>query len=134
MIEDRFAERLTIELGLSEDQAGKVRAVLANWSSKRRSLQKEERTTRQQLTAEMRPGVAANQANVSRMVDQILDVRVAYVQTFKDELKDLSGILNPIQRAQYVLLRDRLNQRVQEIRNERKQEGDGLLRRRRLRP
>jgi len=125
LIEERFAERLRVELALSDDQAAKLRGVLATWASRRRALEREERRLREELNAAMRRGVAANEETVNRLVDRIIDGRLAYVQTFKDELKDLVPVLSPVQRAQYVLMRDRLLQRVQEIRNQR-QPGLGL--------
>jgi Spy/CpxP family protein refolding chaperone len=118
-IEDRFGDQLIRDLGLTDDQAAKVRGVLATWATKRRTLEREERRLRRALADEMRPGVAAEEAKVTRMVDGLLDGRLAYVQTFRDELKDLASLLTPVQRAQYVLLRDRVLQRVQEIRSQR---------------
>lgn len=132
LIEERFAQRLTIELGLNDDQAARTRVILSTWGAKRRELERDERRYRQQLNGAMRPGVAANDQAVTRLVDAILNGRVAYVQTFKDEQVDLAGVLSPAQRAQYVLLRDRLMQRVQEIRNQR--QGEGALLGGRLRP
>jgi hypothetical protein len=67
----------------------------------------------------MRPGVAADEAVVLRAMNAMLDGRIAYVQTFKDEQAELAAVLTPVQRAQYVLLRDRLAQRVQDIRSQR---------------
>jgi hypothetical protein len=133
MIEDRFSERLAVELRLTPDEASRVRVVLAGWGVKRRELEREDRQLRRQLNAEMRPGVAANEATVNRLVDGILSSRLAYVQTFKDEIKDLTAVLSPIQRAQYLLLRDRLLQRIQEVREQRAEE-NAPARRRRLRP
>lgn len=119
LIEDRFAERLGIELGLTDEQTGRVQGILANWATRRRTLEREERRLRLTLMAQMRPGVAADEAVVTRTLDAMLEGRAAYVQTFRDELRELSAVLSPIQRAQYLLLRDRLAQRVDEIRRER---------------
>jgi hypothetical protein len=119
MIEARFAERLTVELGLSDEQAVKVKGVLSSWAAKRRGIERQEQRIRQALVGSMRPGVAADDRAVTRLVDDLLTSRMAYVQSFKDELVDLTPILSAVQRAQYVLLRDRLLQRVQEIRTQR---------------
>lgn len=136
LIEDRFAERLNVELGLTPEQSPKVRGILAGWAAKRRVIEQDERRLRQQLAGSMRPGVAANEAGVAKLTDNILSSRVAYAQTFKDEVAELGSVLSPVQRAQYVLLRDRLLQRIQEVRNQRqelRQEVQGF-RRNRLRP
>lgn len=119
MIEDRFAERLAAELRLDADQTGKVQAVLSSWAAKRRTMERQEQRIRERLNASMRPGVAADEREVNGLIDELMTGRVAYVQTFRDELADLTPLLSAVQRAQYVLLRDRLMQRVQDIRNQR---------------
>ena len=136
MVEERFTDRLMVELGLTGDQASRTRSILATWGAKRRNLERDQRDLRQQLTFSMRPGVAANETAVTRLVDNLALNRVAYAQTFRDELADLATVLSPVQRAQYVLLRDRLLQRVQEIRNQRQEARQPLAgaRRGRFRP
>jgi len=114
-IEQRFSERLREELGLTDDQASKLRVSLAAIAARRRGMEMEERRLRQALASQLRPGVAANSDSVAKLVDALTNHRVAYAQTFKDEMRDLSAILNPVQRGQYLLLRDRLMQRVQEL-------------------
>jgi hypothetical protein len=131
MIEDRFAERMAVELGLLEEQAAKTRVILASWAGKRRAMEREDRRLRLTLGGQMRPGIAANPDTVTRVVDALMAGRIAYAQTFRDELKELSPILTPIQRGQYILLRERLMQRVQEIRQQRT---EGPAGRPRLRP
>lgn len=119
MIEDRFAERLALELRLDADQTEKVRTILLSWAARRRAMERDEQRVRERLNASMRPGVAADERVVNGLIDELMAGRVAYVQSFRDELADLAPVLSAVQRAQYVLLRDRLMQRVQDIRNQR---------------
>lgn len=135
MIEDRFADRLTAELGLSADQASRTKATLVAWGQKRRNVERDQREARKQLAFAMRPGVAANDGAVTRLVDNLIAGRIAYAQTFRDELTELATVLSPVQRAQYVLLRDRLLQRVEEVRQQRQEVRQELQGRRgRFRP
>src|SRR6185503_10075651 len=120
-IEMRFGERLKEELGLSEEQAAKLRVSLAGIAAKRRVMEGDERRLRQALAAQLRPGVAANSDSVAKLVDALTSHRVAFAQTFRDEMRELSTILNPVQRGQYLLLRDRLMQRAQELQQARNQ-------------
>lgn len=115
MIEQRFGQRLKEELGLTADQASKLRVTLAGLAARRRNMEQEEREMRQALAGQLRPGIAANSDSVAKLVDALTNHRVAYAQTFKDEMRDLSAILNPVQRGQYLLLRDRLMQRAAEL-------------------
>lgn len=115
MVEQRFGERLREELGLTDDQAMKVRVALGGLAARRRGMERNERRMRQALAFQLRPGVAANADSVAKLVDALTNHRVAYTQTFKDEMRELAAILNPVQRGQYLLMRDRLMQRVQEL-------------------
>ena len=115
MVEMRFGERMREELGLSDDQVTRVRVVLGGLAAKRRGMEQDERRLRQALAHQLRPGVAANADSVARLVDALTNHRVAYAQTFRDEMRDLSAILSPVQRGQYLMMRDRLMQRILEL-------------------
>lgn len=119
MIEERFGERMREELGLTDDQAAKVRVTLGGLAAKRRGMEQDERRMRQALAFQLRPGVAANADSVGKLVESLTNHRIAYAQTFRDEMRDLSVILNPVQRGQYLMMRDRLMQRVQELQQNR---------------
>lgn len=130
-IEERFAERLKEELGLTADQSTRLRVSLAGLAARRRGMEQEERGMRQALAAQLRPGVAGNADSVGRLVDGLTNLRVAYAQTFKDEMRELGAILTPVQRGQYLLLRDRLMQRVADVQQGRAQQVVPLRARRR---
>lgn len=115
MVEQRFGERVREQLGLTDDQAIKVRATLGQLAVRRRGMERQERALRQALAFQLRPGVAADADSVAKLVDALTNHRIAYAQTFRDEMRDLSAILNPVQRGQYLMMRDRLMQRVQEL-------------------
>lgn len=117
-IEDRFAARVQEDLGLTDQQASKLRQVMGSYFVKRRGLEADERRFRTALAAELRPGVAANKDNVARLVDQLLENKVRYVQSYRDEVNQLAEFLDPVQRAQFLILRQRLLDRVQEVRDE----------------
>ncbi|HUL71421.1 MAG TPA: Spy/CpxP family protein refolding chaperone [Gemmatimonadales bacterium] len=116
-IEDRFAARVQEELGLSDDQAAKMRVTASTYFAKRRTLEQNERKLRQALAGQLRPGVAANQDSVSRLVESMLQVREKYLQTFREELKEQAAYLNPVQRAQYFMMREKLLERIRQARD-----------------
>lgn len=118
-VEDAFGRRIQQELGLSDDQAAKVQRVTVTWATRRRALEQQERRLRQSLNGQLRPGVAANPDSVASYVDELNANRVAYAQSFRDEMKDLSTLLSPVQRGQFQLLRDRVLARVQELQQQR---------------
>ncbi len=118
-IEERFAQRVQEQLGLSDEQTAKLRGTSKEYGSRRQALEGRERALRQALSGQLRPGVAANQDSVARLIRDLVDLRVSYAETWRDEMADLSRFLTPVQRAQLYVMRDRLLRRVQEIRDER---------------
>jgi len=116
MIDQRFGQRIREDLGLTDEQAGKVRVTLATVAARRRVIQEEERRLRTALAYQLRPGIAANPDSVARLVDALTNQRVLFAQTFREEMQELSTILTPVQRGQYLILRDRLMVQAEELR------------------
>jgi hypothetical protein len=129
-IEERFAARVQEELGLSDDQTAKLRGTAREFASRRRELEAQERDLRSALAAQLRPGVAADQDRVAELTTKLVDLKVTYAQSFRDEMREHSKYLSPVQRAQLYVMRERLIQRVQEVRDQRDQ-GAGVRGRRR---
>jgi Spy/CpxP family protein refolding chaperone len=121
MIEQRFTERVREDLGLSDQQAQRLRDVEANYFDKRRSMEAEERRIRRALAGELRPGVAADKDSVAKLTDRLLDNKVRYVQSYKDEVAELGSFLDPVQRAQFLILRERLLDRIRQAQQQRGQ-------------
>ena len=115
-IEDRFAARAQEELGLNDEQFQRLRTTSAQFAAQRRGVEQQERRLRQAMAAQLRPGVAANQDSVAKLIDALIDVRGAYVETYRQEMKSLATFLDPVQRAQYLVLRERLMALAQEVR------------------
>jgi hypothetical protein len=112
LIEERFTARVQEDLALTDQQTARMKETVRGWFGKRRDLEDQNRRLRAALAGQLRPGVAANQDSVARLTDALLDLRVRYAQSFKDEMKEMSGYLDPVQRAQYLVLRERLLERV----------------------
>jgi hypothetical protein len=118
-IQDRFAARVQEELGLTDAQTSKMRQTTTKWFGFRRDLDAQQRQLRQQLASQLRPGVAANQDSVSRLMSQLMEIKVRYAESFKQESGEMSGYLTPVQQAQYFIMRERLLDRIVEARAER---------------
>lgn len=114
-IEQQFARRIQEDMGLSDETAARMQRVVISWATRRRALEDEERRLRQALNGQLRPGVAANSDSVGSYVDDLTANRVSYAQSFRDEMKELTPILTPVQRGQFQLLRDRLLLRMREV-------------------
>jgi len=123
-IEGRFAERVKEELGLDQAQATKLREVAGAWAARRRGYEAEERNLKQAIAEQLRPGIAALPDSVNRLTQRLLDLRVTYAETYRNEYKEL-GFLTPVQRAQFVSLRERLLDTMRRLRGDRRAWRDG---------
>jgi Spy/CpxP family protein refolding chaperone len=122
-LEQRFLERMRTDLQLTAEQDAKVRSILGNFATRRRTLEDEERRLRQALSGQLRPGIAANADSVSMTVDALTANRVSYAQLIQGEMKELGGVLTPIQRGQLFLMREQLLMRAQELRQQARMRG-----------
>jgi hypothetical protein len=118
-IEDRVAQRVKSQLGLTDDQANRLRSTEENFRQRRRDLFQRQLTIEQGLRDQMRPGVAANSDSVRRLMDARQSVRADQLRLDQDQDKEMAGYLTPVQRAQYQMIRERIRQRLQELRRER---------------
>lgn len=117
-LEQRFAEQLRTQLQLSDEQSTNVGAILSASAERRRDLEAGERQLRTALAGQLRPGIAANPDSLNRLLDGLAQTRVDYARVMQDEMKELATVLTPVQRGQLFLMRDRLLQRVQEMREQ----------------
>ena len=118
-IERRFWARVVEDLGLSDEQADRLRTTVREYSLRRRDLERREGELKQALARQLRPGVAADQDSVAKLTDAFLELRVAYAQSFRDEHREVGGYLDPVQQAQLLVVRERLMQRIRQIQQQR---------------
>ncbi|HEU4474096.1 MAG TPA: Spy/CpxP family protein refolding chaperone [Gemmatimonadales bacterium] len=126
-IEKRFAERVKVELELTDEQAVKLKAVAMEHAGRRRELRHRERDLRTALDAQLRAGSGTDQDSVGRLTRDLLDLRIQYAESWREEMGKL-GFLSPAQRARLLVMRERLLQRVHEMQEDRRgfrHRGDG---------
>lgn len=118
-VRERFAQRVQQELDLSPDQMDRLRTTAATYATERRDLELRQRTLRDALALQLRPGVAASQDSVARLTDSLLALRVRYASSFEAEQAELARYLDPVQRARLWVMRERLLDRARELRHRR---------------
>lgn len=118
-IDQLFLKRAVNVMALTDDQVPRFQRVVSTWGARRAGLEADERLLRQSLNAQLRPGIAANADSVGRLVDALNGNRVTYAETFRDEMRELTPILSPVQRGQFQILRDQLLQKVRDLQQQR---------------
>src|SRR2546428_2853894 len=124
-IEQRFHQIVRDRLALTDDQDAKLRTTQEKFGAQRRELMREQADHRQALNRQMLPGVAANADSVQLHLQGIQRNQERLLRLQQDEDREMAGYLTPVQRAQYQMLRDRLANRLSELRRERQGGGMG---------
>ena len=121
----RWRMRVREELRLTDDQAGKMQATEDRFFQRRRDIMQRQRAVLEGLHNQLQPGVAANADSVRRLMDARERNRAAMLDVERDEDKELAGYLMPVQHARYQLMRQRLQERIAEMRRGRTMGPDG---------
>jgi Spy/CpxP family protein refolding chaperone len=117
-IEQRFSARVQQELKLTNEQTAKLRDAQARFGPRRQTLMRQQMDRRRALEDQMQPGVAANQDSVRKLMDGLTAGRLEMVKIQQDENRELAGFLTPVQQYRYNTMRERLMQRVGEMRRQ----------------
>lgn len=125
MIEERFNQRVQQELKLTNDQTAKLRSTQDRFGPRRRALTQQQVERRRALENQMQPGVAANQDSVRKLMDGLTAGRLDLVRLQQEENRELGGFLTPVQLWRYSQMRERLLNRVGEMRRMRRGMGRG---------
>jgi hypothetical protein len=122
-IEERFAARAQQDLGLTNEQTTKLRSTSQQFGTRRAELRTRGKQLREALTAQLQPGVAANQDSVAKLTDAMIALKTAEAQISRDEVKEQSKYLNPVQRARLYVMRERFSHRLKEVHGHRGEMG-----------
>lgn len=115
-IEQRIAERVKIELNLNDEQMRKLLATQNRIGPRRRQLARERLGFALGLQGQMRPGIAANPDSVRVYMDGLQRVKAAQLTLDQEEDREWAGYLTPVQRARLQMIRQRIIDRVNELR------------------
>lgn len=111
----RFLDNYRTQAALTDEQYGKLEAVVRRQWQARREMQERERDIVAALQSQLRPGVAADRDSVTRLLDRLSALQRERVERLESEDGDVKQFLDPVQRAQLVLAWARLERQVQDL-------------------
>jgi protein CpxP len=132
-LQRRVLEVVQRTLGASDDQMRQLVEVNRTYEGERRALNQKDREARQTIRAEVLRDSLADQDRVASMLDALVDVQRQRLDVFAREQRDLAKFLTPVQRAKYATLQEGLRKKVEQLRQQRQENGLAPAQRRRLR-
>ena len=114
--QQRLAQIVQRQLGLTDAQLQQVIAVNKKYEQPRFLLVQQERDIRISIRDEVLRGDQADQARVNRLLDEMMKVQAQRLQILQNEQKDLSAFLTPVQRAKYLGIQEQVRKKLQQMR------------------
>ncbi|MEP6779295.1 MAG: hypothetical protein ABJC26_05350 [Gemmatimonadaceae bacterium] len=118
-LQQRVDNLLRVRLQLSDDQFNKMREMNGRLDVERRQQRQEEGAVRRALRAELLPGATPNETKVAELQDKLLVLEHKRIALQETEQKELSGFMQPSQRARFFALQDELRRSLQEVQRKR---------------
>jgi Spy/CpxP family protein refolding chaperone len=118
-VRQAFAGVVRTRLNLTEAQSVQLQGVDQRFQKQRNQLGREERQSRQALAAALADSAGTpDQAKISQYMDQLVQAQHKRADLLESEQKELGSFLTPVQRARFLALREQLQRRVQQLRQE----------------
>lgn len=114
-VRQAFAKAVKRQLNLSDDQMRRLQSVDFKFERQRIALLRDERQARLGLKIAMDDSANVDQAKVEGYLSQLVKAQRTRADLLESEQKELAGFLNPLQRAKYFSMKERLNRRMQEL-------------------
>jgi hypothetical protein len=122
-LRQRWNQRVHRDLELTDEQAGKLQGTEDRYLQRRREMAQRQRAVNEGLRRQLQPGIAANADSVRKLMDARDRNRTALAQLDRDEDREISGYLTPVQHARYQMMREQLRHRIEQIREQRRARG-----------
>jgi len=106
-------------VGLSDVQMRRLVPVTQRYEQQRRQLQIQERDARTSLRAIVGGGQSGDSAQVSQLLQALIDVQKRRVQILEAEQRDLAMFMTPMQRARFMAAQEQFRRRVEQMRQRR---------------
>lgn len=115
LVRARMAMVLQRQLGLSDDQSRRLSALSQRLEPRRRALVAEERAVRTALRAQIAAGDSARDAELTSLLNRMIEVQRARVLLLETEQQELTAFLTPLQRAKYLGIEEQMRLRVEQV-------------------
>ena len=124
-VRERMAQVIKRQVGLNDDQMRRLGVTNRRFEGQQRELFMRERRTRMELRNELDLADTTRQAQVSTLLDQMLQIQKQRVELVEAEQRELATFMTPQQRARYLGIQEQVRRRVDEMRDQGGNRGPG---------
>lgn len=124
-VRQRMAQVIQRQVGLTDEQMRRLGVANRKFEQQQRDLFVRERQVRLGLRDELALADTSRQAQVSRLIDQMLQIQRQRVDLLEAEQRELATFMTPQQRARYFGMQEQIRRRVEEMRDQGGRPGPG---------
>ena len=118
-VRQRMGQVLKSQLGLTDEQLRRLQATNRQFEGQRRALFMQERDVRAGIRSEVEAGDTTRNAQISRLLDRMLQIQRQRMDLMEAEQRELATFLTPVQRARYFGMEEQIRRRMTEMRDQR---------------
>lgn len=115
LVRARMAQVLQRQLALTDEQSRRLSVLSQRLEPRRRALVAEERAVRTALRAQIAAGDSARDAELSSLLNRMVEVQRARVLLLETEQQELTAFLTPLQRAKYLGIEEQMRLRAEQV-------------------
>jgi hypothetical protein len=103
-------------LGLNDVQMRQLQETTRHFNAQRQTLNQEERAIRTEMRDQVIGTVPVDDKHLAAMIDTVLDLQRQRLELTRNEQRELSLFLTPLQRVKYLALQEQLRQQMERLR------------------
>jgi hypothetical protein len=115
-IRQRWQQIVRDRLGLNEVQMRQLQETTRHFNAQRNTLNQQERAIRIEMRDQVTGVAPADDKHLAAMIDTVLDLQRQRLELTRNEQRELSLFLTPLQRVKYLALQEQLRQQMERLR------------------
>lgn len=115
-IRQRWQQIVRDRLGLNDVQMRQLQETTRHFNAQRQTLNQEERAIRTEMRDQVTGAAPADDKHLAAMIDTVLDLQRQRLELTRNEQRELSLFLTPLQRVKYLALQEQLRQQMERLR------------------
>jgi hypothetical protein len=115
-IRQRWQEVVRNRLGLNDVQMRQLQETTRHFNVQRQTLNQEERAIRSEMRDQVTGVTPTDDKHLAAMIDTVLDLQRQRLELTRNEQRELSLFLSPLQRVKYLALQEQLRQQMERLR------------------
>jgi hypothetical protein len=115
-LRQRWQEVVRNRLGLTDVQVRQLQETTRHYNAQRMTLNQQERQIRREMRDQVTGAAPEDDKHLAALIDSILDIQRLRLELVRNEQRELSLFLTPLQRVKYLALQEQLRQQVERLR------------------